>query len=249
MDYSRPELADKLAAEYALGTLHGRARRRFETLLPAHPALRRATQDWERRLETLSAATPAVTPPPRVWHSIQRRLFDAQTAPSAAGANVGQMATDAARSVVRWWERLALWQGAAGLATVAAIALGVLLSQPSPVQPPIVVVMGAQTDAAGHGIQPASFVASVSGDGRSLVLKPLSEGQTVALNKALELWAVPAQGAPRSLGLVSQQNATTVLRTALLKDTAAFAISVEPPGGSPSGQPTGPIVSVGKLQL
>ena len=55
--------------------------------------------------------------------------------------------------------------------------------------------------------------------------------------------------APRSLGVVSQQNATTVLRTALLKDTAAFALTVEPPGGSPSGKPTGPIVSVGKLQL
>ena len=43
MDYSRPELADKLAAEYALGTLRGPARRRFENLLPAHPSLRRAT--------------------------------------------------------------------------------------------------------------------------------------------------------------------------------------------------------------
>jgi anti-sigma-K factor RskA len=93
------------------------------------------------------------------------------------------------------------------------------------------------------------FVASVGGDGRSLVLKPLNEGQQVALNKALELWAVPAQGAPRSLGLVSAQGATTVLRAALLKETAAFAVSVEPPGGSPTGAPTGPIISVGKLQI
>jgi len=249
MDYSRPELADKLAAEYALGTLRGPARRRFENLLPAHPSLRRATSDWERRLDTLTASTPSVTPPPRVWQGIQSRLFGASDALQASGGHIGQMASDAARSVVRWWERLALWQGAAGVATVAAITLGVMLAQPVPVQPPIVVVMGAQSEAAGNGIQPASFVASVSGDGRSLVVKPLTEGQTVALNKALELWAVPAQGAPRSLGVVSQHNATTVLRTALLKDTAAFALTVEPPGGSPSGKPTGPIVSVGKLQL
>ena len=79
--------------------------------------------------------------------------------------------------------------------------------------------------------------------------RSLTEGQQVALNKALELWAVPAQGAPRSLGLVSAERATTVLRTQLLKDTAAFAVSVEPPGGSPTGAPTGPIVSVGQLQL
>ena len=36
MDYSRPDLADRLAAEYALGTLRGGARRRFESLLAAH---------------------------------------------------------------------------------------------------------------------------------------------------------------------------------------------------------------------
>ncbi len=232
MDYSRPELVDRLAAEYVLGTLHGPARRRYETLLLAHPRLRQATLDWQRRLDQLSEPIPAVAPSPKVWQGLQQRLFGAAT-----------------QSVVRWWQRLALWQSAAGFATVAALSLGVLLAQPSPVEPPIVVVMAAQPEAAGNGITPASFVASVGGDGRSLVVKPLNEGQQVALNKALELWAVPAQGAPRSLGLVSAQGATTVLRTKLLLNTAAFAVSVEPPGGSPSGAPTGPIVSVGKLQL
>lgn len=231
MDYSREQLAERLAAEYVLGTLHGGARRRFETLLPAHPRLRQARLDWERRLLQLDDAIQPVTPSPRVWAGIEQRLF-------------GET-----RAMVRWWQKLVLWQGAAGLAAAAALTLGVLLSQPAPVQPPIVVVMAAQPAAAAPGVQPASFVASVSGDGRSLVLKPLTEGQQVALNKALELWAVPAQGAPRSLGLVSAERATTVLRTQLLKDTAAFAISVEPPGGSPTGAPTGPIVSVGQLQL
>ncbi|WP_294635530.1 anti-sigma factor [uncultured Aquabacterium sp.] len=231
MDYSREQLAERLAAEYVLGTLHGGARRRFETLLPAHPRLRQARLDWERRLLQLDDAIQPVTPSPRVWAGIEQRLF-------------GET-----RAMVRWWQKLVLWQGAAGLATAAALTLGVLLSQPAPVQPPIVVVMAAQPAAAAPGVQPASFVASVSGDGRSLVLKPLTEGQQVALNKALELWAVPAQGTPRSLGLVSAERATTVLRTQLLKDTAAFAVSVEPPGGSPTGAPTGPIVSVGQLQL
>lgn len=231
MDYSREQLAERLAAEYVLGTLHGGARRRFETLLPAHPRLRQARLDWERRLLQLDDAIQPVTPSPRVWAGIEQRLF-------------GET-----RAMVRWWQKLVLWQGAAGLAAAAALTLGVLLSQPAPVQPPIVVVMAAQPAAAVPGVQPASFVASVSGDGRSLVLKPLTESQHVALNKALELWAVPAQGAPRSLGLVSAERATTVLRTQLLKDTAAFAISVEPPGGSPTGAPTGPIVSVGQLQL
>jgi anti-sigma-K factor RskA len=40
-----------------------------------------------------------------------------------------------------------------------------------------------------------------------------------------------------------------LIRAQLLRDTAAFAVSVEPTGGSPTGAPTGPIVSVGKLQI
>jgi anti-sigma-K factor RskA len=60
---------------------------------------------------------------------------------------------------------------------------------------------------------------------------------------------VPPQGAPRSLGLVSGEQATTVQRGLLLRDTAAFAVSLEPSGGSPTGAPTGPILSIGKLQL
>ncbi len=244
MDYARPELADRLAAEYALGTLRGPARRRFQALLPSHPTLRRATADWERRLAQLAEVTPAVPPSPQTWHVIEQRLF----------ADVARAATadTPLAAVQRWWQRLGLWQGAAGLASAAVVVLAVLLAQPVPVpptQPPIVVVMAPQGAAAVGGIQPVGFVASLGGDGRSLVLKPLDAHQQVAVNKALELWAVPAQGAPRSLGLVSDRQATTVLRTQLLRNTAAFAVSVEPPGGSPTGAPTGPIISVGQLQL
>lgn len=236
MDYSRPELADRLAAEYVLGTLRGPARRRFENLLPAHPALRHATGGWENRLAQLSSTALAVPPSPRVWAGVERRLFGEVNA--VAGG----------QRLAPWWQRLGLWQGATAMATVAAISLGVLLAQPPATLPPTVILMSAQAGAPG-GLQAASFVASVGGDGRSLVLKPLNEGQQLALNQALELWAVPAQGSPRSLGLVSARQTTTVIRASLLKDTAAFAVTVEPTGGSPSGAPTGPVISMGKLQL
>ncbi|RZI83695.1 MAG: hypothetical protein EOP38_11610 [Rubrivivax sp.] len=235
MDYSRPERADRLAAEYVLGTLRGPARRRFEALLPAHPQLRRSVDEWQERLVPLSAVMPEVTPSPHVWQAVQQRLF-APAPGSAAHAQSG----------LPWWQRLAVWQGFSAVATVSAITLGIWLAQPHPTQAPIVVVMAAQGAAQG-GVQTASFVLSVGGDGRSLVLKPLAQ-VPVGLNKALELWSVPGQGAPRSLGLVSAQGATTLLRQRLLDNTAAFAISVEPSGGSPTGAPTGPIISVGKLQ-
>jgi anti-sigma-K factor RskA len=232
MDYSRPALADRLAAEYVLGTLRGPALRRMQTLLPAHPALREAVALWQARLIPLTASVPPVAPSAAVWQRIEQRLFP-----------------DTAPAPQPWWQRLMLWQGVASAATVAAVALGVALSRPlpeGPAQAPIVIVMQANPDAASALAQPARFVASVSADGRALLLRPL-DGVALSAAQALELWAVPGQGAPRSLGTVSPSQATTVLRTKLLSDTAAFAVSLEPAGGSPTGQPTGPIVSLGKL--
>jgi anti-sigma-K factor RskA len=73
-------------------------------------------------------------------------------------------------------------------------------------------------------------------------------------DRVLELWSVPPQGAPRSLGLISASGTTVLSRaklpaTLLKGGTAALAVSVEPPGGSPTGAPTGPVVFAGKLQI
>jgi len=233
MDYGRPALAERLAAEYVLGTLRGRARQRFETLMGAHPALRLAVLAWYERLMPLTALVKPVQPRPATWQRVQQRLFN-HRAPVPAPRPVA------------WWRRLALWQGAAAFATVAAVSLAVLLVQPGAQPPPIVIVLSANPEAA--ALAQASFVASVSGDGRSLVLKPLQIG-SLGAGRVLELWAVPGRGAPRSLGLVSASGTTRVLRARLLADTAAFAVSLEPAGGSPTGAPTGPIVSVGKLEI
>ena len=230
MDYARLPLADRLAAEYVLGTLRGPARRRFEALLPAHAGLRAGVAAWQSRLAPLAAAIDPVEPSESVWPALERRLFAAAGPAAAPGG---------------WWQRLALWRGVAALATVAALGLGVVATQAPPVAPPIVIVLEANPEA--QGVVAARFVASVTPDGRALVLRPIGP-VPLAAGRALELWSVPGQGAPRSLGLVSAQGATTVLRTRLLDGTAAFAVSLEPAGGSPTGAPTGPVLSVGKLQ-
>ncbi len=237
MDYSRPELADRLAAEYVLGTLGGPARRRFETLLPAHPALRLAVASWQQHLQplaehaALAAQAAPVQPGAAVWQSVQARLFGDSRAPQPQ----------------RWWQQLAVWQSLSGLALAGLVGLGVLLGNPQPLAPPIIVVLAANADA-GAGAVPASFVLSLNADGRTGVLRPV-ETPTLTASQALELWAVPAEGAPRSLGLVSATQGATLRSADLRKGTAAFAVSLEPAGGSPTGAPTGPIVSVGKLQL
>jgi anti-sigma-K factor RskA len=233
MDYSRPDRADRLAAEYVLGTLRGPARRRFEALLVAHPALREAVAAWRRRLEPLSTSVAEVTPPDAVWTRIESDLF-----PDSA-AKASEPGT------LPWLQRLAFWRGLSGLATAAVLALVVVGSQAPPPQAPIIVVLAANPEAA--QAMNASFVASLTADGRALVLRPLND-LALTPGRALELWAVPPAGAPRSLGLVNASGATTLLRSQLLRDTAAFAVSIEPAGGSTTGAPSGPIVSLGKLQ-
>lgn len=236
MDYFRAPVADRLAAEYVLGTLRGPARRRFDALLPAHPALRAAVWRWQDALLPLATSVAPVQPSARVWAAIEARLFNER---HAAG---GMPAPPA-----RWWQRLLPWRAATGLATAAALALGVALTLPKPAEPPVVVVLAPADAAAAGALSKARFVASVSADGRGLVLRPI-EALALGPQRVLELWAVPGRGAPRSLGVVAADGATRVIRAELLRDTAAFAVSVEPAGGSPTGAPTGPIISVGKLE-
>jgi anti-sigma-K factor RskA len=230
MDYGRRELSERLAADYVAGTLRGRARRRFEALLAAHPALRDAVVAWQALLMPLTQSIAPVEPPPHVWQAIEARIGGLAAPVQGAAPASG------------WWQRLALWRGLAGIASVAAIALALVLAQPAPVQPPLVVVLAATSGAAeGQG-----FVAGVSADGRAVVTKPIVP-VSVAADRALELWAVPPQGAPKSLGLISEKAASVVRRERVPSGTAALAVSLEPPGGSPTGVPTGPVLYAGKL--
>jgi anti-sigma-K factor RskA len=231
MDYGRPSLADALAAQYVAGTLRGRARARFETLLPSHPALQAAVRAWQARLMPLTTGLPEEAPPRSVWRGIEQRLW-----PLAAPAP--------------WWQRLSLWRGLSGMALAAVVGLAVLVSSPPPAQAP---VDCSTTTTGGDPAVAGSIVASFSGDGRAVVARPLTP---VALrtDRVLELWWAPAQGKPTSLGLIKADGATVLSRGQLpggLRRSGIdhMAVSMEPPGGSPTGQPTGPVVFYGKLQL
>jgi anti-sigma-K factor RskA len=110
MRYADPELRDRLAAEYALGTLRGPARRRFERLLSSDALLRDVAEDWELRLNLLAESAPAVAPPPRVWEGIAERI-----GPAAAPVR------ESRRN--RLWDSLGFWRAAGLMAAAAAAAL------------------------------------------------------------------------------------------------------------------------------
>lgn len=57
-----PELLDRLASSYALGTLRGGARRRFEAMAREQAPVRAAALIWQSRLASLNELQPQAQP-------------------------------------------------------------------------------------------------------------------------------------------------------------------------------------------
>lgn len=219
MNLLRHDLPDRLAAEYVLGTLTGGARRRFDVLLPAHPALQRAVAAWEARLLPMALAAPAVEPSAATWSGIESRLG---FAPAPSG------------------RQLRFWRAFSALASFAALLLA-LSMRLAPAEAPMIVVLHAT-----QGTE--ALVAGLSPDRRQLSIQPLQK-VALAPAQSLELWALPKTGAPSSLGVISADGLTALSKRSLPKDTKGLAVSLEPLGGSPTGAPTGPVLFVGDLTL
>ena len=83
MNLLQPERLERLSREYVLGTLTGRARRRFERMLAEAPLATRVVARWQQRFDVLAAGVPPVQPRERVWQGLQQRLFAAREAPAS----------------------------------------------------------------------------------------------------------------------------------------------------------------------
>jgi anti-sigma-K factor RskA len=187
MNYQRPELLDRLASEYALGTLRGRALRRFERLLRDSAQARAAVDEWHTRLGRLAMSVPAVAPPERVWSAIERATGTAAPAPRKAS----------------WF---ASWlKPALGFAFGVAATIGLVQLQP---QQFVTLDELAQKQQA----LPQSYVGlltdkdnlptvlvSSTRHGKRVTVKFLRPVEVPA-GKVLQVWALPKEGAPFPLG-------------------------------------------------
>lgn len=222
MNYERPELIDALAREYVLGTLRGRARVRFECLLAGNFQMRRAVADWEARLYGLYADLVPVEVPAYVWRRIQATTDGARSQPRRGG-----------------------WFTAAAASLVAAV-FGLLYFSVDrePELPAYHAVLSDADAVATWSIQ----VYEDSARARARAVSPAAP----PVGRVFELWMLPEDdSAPVSLGIIGTAEAATLAldyrQLRVLMTSKALAISVEPPGGSPTGVPTGDVVFVGAL--
>jgi anti-sigma-K factor RskA len=222
---------DQAAAEYVLGVLGPEERRAAELRLEREPKFAAEVAFWEARLGGLAESVAPVPPPAKVWQRIDAAISAcAKPTPQRAGL----------------WQSLAFWRSfaiaSAGLAAASIVGLIYVAQTPSAGAPLL-----ARLDAESGQ---ASFVAAVDNGGNSLTIVPaalLSGDQ----QKAFELWLIPPGDKPHSLGLIDPSRP---MRVRVPKDlltqvnsNAVLAVSLEPPGGSPTGQPTGPVIANGKL--
>ena len=250
----KPELIERLTAEYVLGTLHGGARRRFAAWLIDDAALRRTVAEWEARLNPMAAMVAAVPPPRHVWDRVAALIATRPIAPAAQ---------------TRFWDSLAFWRSfglaASGVAAVLAVFVG--LRPPQIVERvQIVERILEKPMRVSDGANPwqPSYVATLKDrEGKTMLMLYVGrnsdemwvkyEADSMPKDASLELWGLDSAGQPKSLGLIKSNGSNTMKLPAMADASVSgfkkMAVSMEPMGGSKTGAPSGPVMYQGDCQM
>jgi anti-sigma-K factor RskA len=228
VNLSRPdrrERLERLAAEFALGTTPPRVRRRLVAIARRDRTVAAALSEWERRIAVLGDGMPPITPPPRVWRNIVMRL----------GLDPERVERE-----VKGQRRTAFWRTLAIASLAGVVVLGIAeWRRPRSVVPaPLVVVLSGADAKVG-------LIATGSRGERYLTVRTVGNAAPGA-EKAFELWALPQAGPPQPLGVIPEGDLVRVPLPnpvdEMLSNIPTLAVSIEPPGGSPTGKPTGPVL-------
>lgn len=221
MNYQTPALRRALAADYAIGLMSAPARRRFEQLLLDDAALRAELAQWQESLVSLTEALPEHPVPDRVWQGITARIEP---------------------QVLHVPEKRPFWNWLRATAALCSVLVIVFLGS-----------LYNRDDARYRAtLQTADAQPALKVEAHEdyLQVEPLTLA-AVDPGRSLELWAIPADGKPISLGVIPAGGKGKVelneAQKALIGKPIALAVSLEPKGGSPTGQPTGPVLYQGAL--
>ena len=220
-----------LVAEYVLGLLSASDHARIGRLIEDNQGLRAERDFWVSRFAALNEEYEETPVPRHIYAAIEARAF-------------GDVVRS--RPVASFWENLMVWRGiAAGALAVAVAAVGFNLLQPAPDVSSLTVQLVAALEEEGS---PVKFVALYDGSG-NVRLTSLS-GDAVP-DKDFELWAIQGGNSPVSMGVipVNQRTAVPVSPDIMAGwgEGSVLAITLEQKGGSPDGNPHGPIVAKGAV--
>ncbi len=243
MRYDDPDLQDRLAGEYVLGTLPVRTKRRFETLMRGRPDIRERVIEWQSYLGPLDEETAPVEPPAGVLRRLHRWLGPGQAMPDVA-----------------LQRRLTIWRifgvASAGLALLLAAAAIHLAREPNQME---LIGLGYESGLGYVAVlqdetgKPGLVVTARLGISR-IVVEPLSE-LTTPDDGVFQLWAIEGGGeAAYSLATFPGGTAFEVALTggkARHMQTATSLFVSREPTAAPSdadgsGGPTGPILYSGR---
>ncbi|MDR3463183.1 MAG: anti-sigma factor [Beijerinckiaceae bacterium] len=230
---------DLEAAEFVLGTLDASERGSFAARLAGDKEAQAAVAAWESRLAGLADDIAPLTPPDHVWARIERALASRGAEPHGFRVIDGG-ASDATRKLRR---SLARWRAAtvvsSALAAVLLLFVGYRFVLPTALEETSYVAAVNR-----GGDQPALLV-RVDLKSHRIFVRPVAA--ETPKGKSLELWYISDGKPPRSMGVIGSAPLSLPIPSGTHADAAAFAVSVEPPGGSPSGVATGPVIYSGQL--
>ena len=268
-----PDDRDGQAAEYVLGTLDAEERRRAQALIASDSHFADMVRAWERRLGELSAMIASVEPPPQIWERIKAALV--ASPPSAEPGQVAPVRPAGERTeIAALRRRMRRWRRAtAAVTAIAAAFAGIVVVRelapemlPAQLRPNVrvqVVEVTKTVEVPVPSPRPAQYVAVLQRDAASpaflltfdldnRVMTVRTVGAEQQRGKSYELWIIATKDpTPRSLGVIGTEEFS--IRRQLARydaatiNSATYAVSIEPVGGSPTGLPTGPVVYTGKL--
>lgn len=229
---------DLTAGEYVLGVLDAQERAAVEARVLNEPFYAREVRDWQNRLYPMADAVRSVEPPAGIWPRILKAL-----GPDAKVIELAQ------RRKVAFWRNWAVGATAAAAAALMFLAIRPPAPQPTTPTPQVIVqpvLVAELSDPKGRGFITATYDAHVG------VLHATPNFSLPSpKGRSPELWIIPDDGVPRSLGVIDQAHPTTVQLSDILRPGArpgaTLAITLEQQGGSPDGKPHAKPIWAGKL--
>src|SRR6185437_10616146 len=222
-------------AEYVLGVLDADVRADVERALASSEAATTAVELWRRRLLPLAAEIAPREPPAHVWLRIRSALQLDAPGHEQRGGRPGFSEN------LRFWQRLSLATSA--LAAACIVALLLVARHPAPTVPYMASTL-AQTNGR------IGWTATMDIAKARLIVVPAAP-QSFSAGRAPELWLIAKGEKPVAVGIISASRPVTLTLVPALRSrvgpTAVLAVSVEPSGGSPTGQPTGPVIAMGAI--